>query len=414
MDNPPGNLRNTLLNYTVRPVQAAKIGDAISDTTFDTPEKIASMFNLDLMNDGRLQVQDNALLLKPGNHPLHPFTNDKFADIELVLEAEFLSSATLNLHCRNESKSMIGAEINREGGWKLVLDHEKILANGSSSAIQAGKNQIILSCVGPKVIFKVNGETLANLELPNYSTTQGAVGWDVYEGSEVKLTKVTLTAFQSQMPPVLSPLLNQVILPRVYQPGETIFAWNMNNFINGCGDGWWGRDPNPCLWPKNLRREDWERSLGGETVWVKGYEDSLTLFTYHPDLYDLSIEISTEATLTSKGGGVALFCRATANGRYEFYIQQDGKWFIRRNVVAEFYLPKAKHLTILAQGLVENFSPDNMQLGATCNGPNLVFTLNGVEIGRAQDTLYPEGQAGLFFDAFSEGSFTNLSIKRAK
>ncbi|MCL4825349.1 MAG: hypothetical protein KJZ57_14150, partial [Anaerolineales bacterium] len=69
---------------------------------------------------------------------------------------------------------------------------------------------------------------------------------------------------------------------------------------------------------------------------------------------------------------------------------------------------------ILAQGTVENFSPENMQLSATCNGPELVFTLNGVELGRVQDALYPEGQAGIFFDVNSEGSFTNLHLNWAK
>ena len=55
-----------------------------------------------------------------------------------------------------------------------------------------------------------------------------------------------------------------------------------------------------------------------------------------------------------------------------------------------------------------------MQMSATCNGPNLIFILNGAELGRVQDTLYPEGQAGIFFDAFSEGSFTNLYLRRAR
>lgn len=412
MDNPPGNLRNTLLNYTVRPVQTGKIGEVIFDTVFDAPEKIASMFNLDLMNDGRLQIQDNALLLKPGNNPLHPFTNDKFADVELLLEAEFLSSSTLNLHCRNESKSMIGAEINRDGGWNLVLDHEKILANGSSSAIQSGKNQIMLGCVGPKVTFKINGKTLVNLELPNYSTTQGAVGWDVYEGSDVKITKVALTAFQSQMPPpVLSPLLNQVILSPVYQPGETIFAWDSYALLYR--PGWWGKENRPWNWTFGFDGAH-PPQQSENAILVTSIEKVLTYFAYRPDLYDLPIEISANATLTSKGGAVALFCRATANGRYEFYIQHDGKWYIRRNRLAEHYLPQAKHLTTLANGTLENFSPEKMQLNATCNGPDLIFTLNGVELGRVQDSLYPEGQAGIFFDVFSEGSFTNLFIKRAK
>lgn len=418
MDNPPGNPRSALLNYTVRPADAPKppkVGDVIYEETFDTPEKIASTFNLDLMNDDRLKIQDNALLMTPGNIPLHPFINEKFADVEFTLEAEFPSSAALNLHCRNESASLIGAEINRDGDWNLVLNYEKILANGNSSAIQAGKNQLMLSCIGPKITFKVNGETLASVELPNYSAVQGAVGWDVYEGSEVKITKVALTAFQSQMPPPVSPpLLNQVSLPPTYQPGETIFAWDMNNFINGCGGGWWGRDPNPCWWKKAYNEFVIGEHQTDDAILVTSNAKSLTLFTYQPDLYDLPVEISADVTLTSKGGAVALFCRATSNGRYEFYIQSDGRWFIRRNVIAGGYLPQARHLTILAQGSVENFTPENMKMSLTCNESELVFTLNGIELGRVQDSLYPEGQAGIFFDVFSEGSFTELNLRRVE
>jgi hypothetical protein len=126
------------------------------------------------------------------------------------------------------------------------------------------------------------------------------------------------------------------------------------------------------------------------------------------------VEISLQATLNSKGGGLGLFCRYTNNNRYEFFIQQDGKWFIRRNTSYIWQPSRASTITVLAHGALENFSPQDMKLSATCNGPNLIFTLNGTELGRAQDTLYSEGQAGIFFDSFSEGSFTNLTIKRAK
>ncbi|MBL1173465.1 MAG: hypothetical protein HND45_13890, partial [Chloroflexi bacterium] len=411
-DNQPGNIRNTLLNYTVRPAQAIPAGTVVDEKVFSSPEEIASTFNLDLMNDDRLKIQDNALLMSPGNNPLHPFINNKSADVELTLEAEFLSSAALNLHCRIESAGLIGAEINRDGVWNLVLNSEKMLANGTSSAIQAGKNQLTLSCIGPDITLKINGQTLASVELQGYSQVEGTVGWDVYEGSEVKITNVALTALQSQMPLAFPPL-NQVSIP-TYQPGETIFAWDMNNFVLGCGGGWWGRDFNPCFWRKTYNQFVITEHHTDNDILVTPNDKSLTLFTYQPDLYDLPVEISAEATLTSKGGGAALFCRATAIGRYEFYIQPNGKWFIRRNVIAEDYLPKAKHLAILAQGTVENFSPENMQLSATCNGPELVFTLNGVELGRVQDALYPEGQAGIFFDVNSEGSFTNLHLNWAK
>jgi hypothetical protein len=94
-------------------------------------------------------------------------------------------------------------------------------------------------------------------------------------------------------------------------------------------------------------------------------------------------------------------------------LQSDGQWFIYR-AKGEWYEHKAKNLTALAHGTVENFSPANAQMSATCSGSDLIFTLNGTELGRAQDSIYPEGQAGIFFDVFSEGSFTNLFIRRTE
>jgi hypothetical protein len=289
-----------------------------------------------------------------------------------------------------------------------------MLANGNNAGIKADKNQFILKCVNSQITLIANGETLANVELPVYTPSIGTSGFDVFEGSQMKVNSLALKIFQSSSILPAPPLLNQVSLPPSYQPGETIFAWDMNDFIFGCGDGWWGRDASPCLWRKAYNRFVIGEHHTDNAILVTPNSKILTLFTYRPDLYDLPVEIQAETSFTSKGGGVALFCRATQNGRYEFYLQPDGKWFIRRDVNVEYGLPLAKHLTILAHGTVENFTPANAQMNATCNGSDLIFTLNGTELGRVQDTLYPEGQAGIFFDAFSEGTFTNVYIRRAE
>ncbi len=63
------------------------------------------------------------------------------------------------------------------------------------------------------------------------------------------------------------------------------------------------------------------------------------------DLHDLTGRHLAEVNLTGKSGGAGLFCRATGSGRYEFYIQPDGKWSIRRNAIAHYYLPRLKDLT---------------------------------------------------------------------
>jgi hypothetical protein len=44
----------------------------------------------------------------------------------------------------------------------------------------------------------------------------------------------------------------------------------------------------------------------------------------------------------------------------------------------------------------------------------LIFSANGEELGQVQDDLYPEGQVGIFFDAYTAGSFTNLTVRLAE
>jgi hypothetical protein len=412
-DNPPGNIRNTLLNYTVRPAQNPKVGEVIYDQTFDTPEQIAAAFQMNL-GDNRIHISENTIQLAPDNNGLHLFAVKKYENGEFHLAAEIQAESVLILHCRSGSPADIGATLRGSGDWN-IWGMEQTLANGNSPAIQPGKNLFILSCINDQVSLSANGETLATVTLPVYQPTSGTNGLEVFDFSApILVNQVRLKALQSGTLLASRSLLNQVSLPPSYQPGETIFAWDMQNFLSGCGSGWWGRDINPCLWEKAYNQFLIGKHLKDDSILVTSNEKSLTLFTYRSDLYDLPVVISAEVTLTSKGGGAALFCRATQNGRYEFYLQPDGKWFIRRDVNVEYGLPKAKHLTILANGTVENFSPAEAQMSATCNGPELIFSLNGAELGRVQDTLYPEGQAGIFFDSFSEGSFTNLNLRRVK
>lgn len=413
MDNPPGNPRDALLNYTVRPVQPIPAGTLVDEKIFSTPDEIAANWGLDLQANPMVEVNGNVLTLKAdsnGNGIGLTSNSGILENSEVTADIEFLNNGSLYIQCRSESPAQAGFEVRSNGEWLLYWQDREI-TRGNSSAIQPGKNVLTMRCEGERLTLTANGETIAEETYPTaYTPAQGRV---VLWVAQLRINSMAIKIFQGSVPIPPTPL-NQVVLPPGYQPGETIYAWNMNTFVFGCGGGWWGRDPNPCWWKKPYNENVIGQFLTDDAILVKSNNKMLMYFAYHPDLYDLPIEISADATLTSKSGAVALFCRATANGQYEFYIQPDGKWFIRRDRLGDNGLPNAKYLTTLAQGTVENFSPENMQLSATCSGSDLIFTLNGTELGRAQDTLYPEGQAGIFFDVNSEGSFTNLFIKRAK
>jgi hypothetical protein len=408
-DSPPGNFRsNTLLNYTIRPAQAIPAGALVAEKVFTSPEEIAANWGLDLQGNPMVKVDEKVLSLDADDGIGLTSNNGLLENSEMSMDVEFLDNGGLYLQCRSESPAHAVFEVRSTGEWFLYWQDREI-TRGNSPAIQSGKNVLTMRCEGERLTLLANDETIAEETYPSiYTPTKGRVG--LWVNAQLRVNRLTLKVFQGSPILTVSLPLNQVSIP-AYQPGEVIFAWDQNALFYR--PGWWGKENRPWNWTAGF---DGARppQRADNTILVTSSEKIFTYFAYRPDLYDLPVEISADATLTSKGGAMALFCRATANGRYEFYIQPDGKWFIRRNVMAGYYLPQAKHLTVLAHGTVENFSPENIQLNATCNDSDLIFILNGAELGRVQDTLYPEGQAGIFFDVFSEGSFINLAIKRAK
>jgi len=276
-----------------------------------------------------------------------------------------------------------------------------------------GRVTLTLTCVGNQISVKLNGEQVLYAE--DDTRTSGRYGFFFTDNPPGSLSGALFNYIIRAMETSKNHLaltethpLNQVFIP-TYQPGETIFAWDMDALFYR--PGWWGKENRPWNW--NAWFDGAHPPQRADNQILISPTQKMTVYTYLPDLYDLPIEINAEARLTSPDGGVALFCRDTLGGHYEFLLQPDGGWFIYR-ARGEWYARSDKYLTILVQGTAENFSPGNMQISATCNGPDLIFALNGTELGRTQDTLYPEGQAGIFFDVNTEGSFTNLTLRHAE
>ncbi len=407
MDNTPGNLRSALLSYTVHPAQAFEPGEVIFQHDLQSPEEITQLIRT--YPNVNLQIEDGAIIGTPAGFSI--FTSEHWpVNTDTAVEVAFQNpDGFLALGCRSGMESP-SFQVRPDGSWAIFASGG-MAASGMMDQPLSGKNQIRFTCLGSQLTLSINGEMVGSAEDRFVENEDGRISITNWDGLQLALTSVSVTATESDTRRAAPALLNQVVLPPAYQPGETVFAWDLHNVINGCKSYWGGRDPDPCYWTKNQAKPDWERSFEGDSdVWVQGFDNRMTLFTYDPDLYDLPLEISADVTMTSTGGGAALFCRATQSGRYEFYIQPDGKWYIRRNMISGEYLPQPKHLTVLTQGTVENFDPAGNRMSATCSGPDLIFTLNGEELGRVQDTLYPEGQAGILFDVNSAGSFWDLEI----
>jgi hypothetical protein len=76
-------------------------------------------------------------------------------------------------------------------------------------------------------------------------------------------------------------------------------------------------------------------------------------------LADTNIKISAD-TQFDKGGALGLVCRFTRMGRYEFLIQPDGSWFIRRNIAP--WEPRANDIFTLAHGKSTAIQPEITKL----------------------------------------------------
>jgi len=410
LNNLPASVKNAFTSYTIRKAQAARPGEVIYTKTMSTPEEIQSVFGVHL-HKKPIQIQGQSIFMDSTEETVNLFSNDStlLLDMNVSLDVEFVNSdGFISLGCRGGEHSP-AFQVTQSGRW-AIFGNDQMLADGILKNIVTGKNQIRYTCLGNKLTFIVNGETVDSIEYQyDPSNAGGGLNIDASNGAKIALSKVAITALQGTYQPPAPTLLNQVSTP-VYQPGETIYAWNPMDIFYKVG--WWGRDGRPQTWTFSYDGANPVKEQENQII-VPAIKGLTILIHNYPDLYDLPVEISIETTLTSKGGGAALFCRYTRAGHYEMLLQSDGEWFIYRTK-GEWYERKAKNLTTLAHGVVENFSPQNIQLSATCSGSDLVLTLNGVELGRVEDSLYPEGAAGIFFDKFTEGSFTNLFIKRTE
>jgi len=276
-----------------------------------------------------------------------------------------------------------------------------MIADGESSAIQPGQNTFTIRCVDTQLTFSANGIVLADASyLAGYQRTAGKQQVIVGEQSQVRISEITAKVFQpaERLPAV--PRLNSILLP-VFKPGQVLYQLKEGDFIQ------WG-----------FEKRAWTRVSGNypkneaSTIIYSG-EDKVAAWLYQPWIGDMPVEVGMQVELTSKGGAAGLICRYTEHGRYEFLVQPDGRWFIRRNS-SYWQEPRSERIAILAHGQGADIQPGQNHMVAACLGNDLRLILNGVELGSVQDYLYPEGQVGILFDTFAAGTFTNLTVKVAE
>ena len=407
MGNPPGSLREGFAGYTVRPAQAIPTGELVDEKTFASPEDIAANWGVDLQNNPMVKVEDNILTLDADDGIGLTSNSGVLENSEMTMDIEFLNSGILYLQCRSESPTHAVFEVRSNGEWFLQWQNREI-TRGSSPAIKPGKNVLTMRCEGERLTLTANGETIAEETYrAAYTPAKGRAG--LWVNAQLRINSLALKIFQGSPDPTSPRLLNQVSIP-TYLSGETIYVWNIDDALYR--PGWWGRENRPWIWSFSFSGANPPKRQENEIV-VPSIKDWTTWTYRYQDLYDLPIETSVETSFTDKTGAIGLMCRYTQVGRYEFLVQPDGNWTIRRNT-SEYYAQDAKNMTVLAKGQSAVIRPDANQLSAICQGNELIFSANGEELGRVKDDFYPEGSVGIFFESFTAGSFTNLNVRRAE
>jgi hypothetical protein len=407
MGNPPGSLREGFAGYTVRPSQAIPAGTLVDEKAFASPEDIATNWGVDLQNNPMVKMEENILTLDADDGIGLTSNSGILENSEMTMDVEFLNNGILYLQCRSESPTHAIFEVRSNGEWLLHWQDREI-TRGSSPAIQPGKNVLTMRCEGERLTLTANGEAIAEETYrAAYTPAKGRVG--LWVNAQLRINSLTLKIFQGSPNPTTPPLLNQVSIP-TYRPGETIYVWNIDDAFYR--PGWWGRENRPWIWSFSFSGANPPKRQENKIV-VPSIKDWTTWTYRYQDLYDLPIEISADTAFNGESSAIGLRCRYTQVGSYEFLIQPDGNWTIRRNT-SEYYAQDAKNMTVLTKGQSAVIRPDTNQLSAICQGNELIFSANGEELGRVEDDFYPEGSVGIFFESFTEGSFTNLNVRRAE
>jgi hypothetical protein len=417
--DPPVSLRTAFTSYTVRPAKAPahlQPGEILFSNVFDTPQEFESKWGW-ITNDPHVKIQDDSVLLTSGDTGI-PFTEIGLSNgtlsenAELAMDVEFLAESWINLYCRNTSTDRSSFHVHSSGTWDLVTSGQN-LAHGNSTSIHPDRNQFTMRCVGNQLTLIANGETVATVEQPSYLPTVGDVGFYLKpDNSQIKLTSLTLKVLQGSPLPPASTLPNQVVLP-VFEPGAEIYQTDFSDL----GEVAYFNKRN-IIFPESrlelpgyvylvnfeYRESGFDPMLAG--IYIKNGVKAL----YQQDMSDMAVEVNAEATFSEEAPGpMVLVCRYNVMGSYEFSILPDGKWAITRNgpLDYDFRIPAV----ILAQGESSAIKPDRNQMTATCQGSDLIFSVNGEELGRAQDDLFVDGKVGIGVGPDSAGTFANFSVR---
>lgn len=111
---------------------------------------------------------------------------------------------------------------------------------------------------------------------------------------------------------------------------------------------------------------------------------------------DVSVEANVQLTGGSNYTYIALFCRASGDGRYVFFLDTGGYWQIGK---FDFVSGDYERLGYGgSQKITVGKHENNIRI--VCDGSDLIMEVNGSEVGRTTDATFTEGFIGIGVQTF--------------
>ena len=138
----------------------------------------------------------------------------------------------------------------------------------------------------------------------------------------------------------------------------------------------------------------------------KKYTNITSIYGQNLDSADVTVIADTIITIDRPWTIISVVCRFQENvGWYEFDIQSDGQWAIRKITYVDGTVYDTSNLvTGFSSAINKGYHGAENELKATCKADELIFIVNGVTLGSVKDASYTKGLIGVGAAATDQGN----------
>ena len=192
--------------------------------------------------------------------------------------------------------------------------------------------------------------------------------------------------------------------------GSIIYQTEFDNISGWNSFAWWRSDVH-TLAGSDFKTQiaTYVTEIRNETYYFevpKKYTNITSVYAAITNTADVTIVADTILTIDRLWTFISVACRYEDNvGWYEFYIQSNGSWGIRKISYVSEVLNEVKDLATGVSSAINYGEHGALNvLQATCQGDNLIFSVNGVTLGSAKDSSYVSGVFGVGVAAGEQGN----------